>query len=265
MSVPDGIHVRDYEAGALMGPHTHDEPSLNLVVGGNFRERIGLQEREYRRGHVAFCPAGVPHSQTFGRDGARQLILRPKADWLDYLTDCHVRLSESPYLNSAHFAQIGDRLCHELRSIDPWTCFACDGLLLELLAAFGRGRGRDVSGSRAPAWLIAAQEFLQENVHRPVQLESLARIVGRHPVHICREFRRHFGISVGGYVRRLRIAEAIRLIQSNELELSEIAFESGFSSHAHLCREFKRQLGMTPSEYRTNAGITPPANEGQVR
>ena len=255
MTVHEAIRVRDYAAEASMAPHVHAEPSLNVVLRGDFHEQIGRQERDYARGHIAFCPAGIPHSQTFGSGGARQLILRPKADWLEYLADRDVRLAESPYLNSARFAHIGDQLVSELCFRDPWTSLACDGLLLELVAAFGRGRERDTRPSGTPPWLLVAQEVLKENVRRPFELEHLARVTGRHPVHICREFRRHFGTSVGGYVRRLRIAEAMRLIESNEMELSAIALECGFGSHAHLCREFKRQVGMTPSRFRQNAGL----------
>jgi hypothetical protein len=40
-----------------MEQHQHDEPSMNLVVTGEFLERIGTDERTYSRGTAAFCPA----------------------------------------------------------------------------------------------------------------------------------------------------------------------------------------------------------------
>ena len=171
MSVHEAIRVCDYPARATMLPHVHSEPSLNVVLRGGFCEQIGRQERNYARGHIAFCPAGIPHSQAFGSGGARQLILKLKDDWLEYLADCDVRLTDSPYLKSAHCAQIGDRLLYELTSEDAWTSFACDGLTLELVAAFGRGRTAETS--KAPPWLLSAREILRANISRPIQLDDL--------------------------------------------------------------------------------------------
>ncbi|WP_366928550.1 helix-turn-helix domain-containing protein [Sphingopyxis sp.] len=34
------------------------------------------------------------------------------------------------------------------------------------------------------------------------------------------------------------------------LSIAEIAFATGFSSHAHLCAIFRRKLGMSPGEWR---------------
>jgi AraC family transcriptional regulator len=89
----------------------------------------------------------------------------------------------------------------------------------------------------------------------PLCVDQIAKAAGRHPIHLCREFRRHFGVSVGAYMRRLRIEEAIRLVMAGGLSLSEIALDCGFSSHAHLCREFRAQLGMTPSQFRAEMRV----------
>src|ERR1700753_304657 len=89
--------VRTYRAGGSMDRHEHGEASLSLVVHGGFLEHIGRQTRDYTRGHVAFFPAGTPHAQTFGSLGARQVTIRPEADWVDYLADCRAPLSEAPH------------------------------------------------------------------------------------------------------------------------------------------------------------------------
>jgi AraC family transcriptional regulator len=82
-----------------------------------------------------------------------------------------------------------------------------------------------------------------------VSLSSLARTVGRHPVHVAREFRRHYGTSIGEYHRRTRLRRARELMRSRA-PFSEIAFACGFSSHSHLSRAFKAEFGMTPSAFR---------------
>jgi AraC family transcriptional regulator len=51
-------------------------------------------------------------------------------------------------------------------------------------------------------------------------------------------------------MRALRIEHAARLLLGTCMSISEVALESGFSSHSHLCREFRARLGVTPSRYR---------------
>lgn len=59
----------------------------------------------------------------------------------------------------------------------------------------------------------------------------------------------------GGTIEKYFIAQKIEkvkeLIMYDELTLSQIANELGYSSVAHLSSQFKKQTGLTPSFYRT--------------
>jgi AraC family transcriptional regulator len=244
------VRVRDYDAATAMAAHHHDEASLSIVVRGGFLERIKRGDRDYARGHAAFLQAGETHAQAFGAHGARQINIRPAADWIDYLADCKVALEEAPHVRSATFAHLGDRLLQEVRNDDLFSGVACEGMMLEFVAAFGRDCQADRVFARPPAWLCAARDFIHENALEPVSLADVARAAGRHEIHLAREFRRHFALSVGGYLRRLRTERAAERLLDSRLGVGEIALECGFSSHAHLCREFKARLGVTPSQYR---------------
>src|SRR5277367_971603 len=104
-----GLRISRYQPNTEMAPHQHDEASLNIVVSGDFLERIGRDERTYTRGTASFCPAATTHSQTFGARGVRQIIFKPDDSWLDYLADCKARLEEAPHSSSATFRDLGDR------------------------------------------------------------------------------------------------------------------------------------------------------------
>jgi AraC family transcriptional regulator len=259
------LRVRDYGAGTAMAPHHHDEATLSIVVHGGLRERIGRRERDYARGHVAFFPAAMTHSQTFGPVGARQVTFRPPEALIDYLADCKVALDDAPYANAAIYRHLGDRLMREIGRDDAFSAVACEGLMLEVVAAFGRGGRARTTGARPPPWLRSAREFIRENALGTLGLAEIARAAGRHEIHLAREFSRYFGVSIGDYLRQLRTEHAARLLLHSHASLSEIALESGFSSHSHLCREFKMRLGVTPSHYRAQSTRTtlprPPTRE----
>ncbi len=248
------LRVSRYEPSTSMPRHRHDEPSMNIVVGGGFLERIGRSERTYARGYAAFCPAGTVHSQVFGRSGARQIIFTPRESWLAYLADSRLDLDSAPFIGAVAFGHLGDRLLDELRLADGYAPVACEGIVLEIVAAFGRRREAARRAATPPAWLRAARDFLHEQALGPLSMAEIARAAGRHEVHLAREFRRHFGTSIGGYLRRLRAEHAAEMLRRPESTISEIALASGFSSHSHLCREFKARFGVTPSHYRTQHG-----------
>jgi AraC family transcriptional regulator len=251
MFVETGLRVMTYKSCAAMAPHTHDKPSFGIVVNGGFHERIGASERTYKRGHVGFCPAGMIHSQEFGTGGARQIIFKPKAEWLDYLADCKLKLSDAPYAGSQAIGHLADRLLDESRNADAFSVAAREGMLLEIIAYFGRGNAEIQREQNPPAWLRAARDFIHDNGLAPLNMATIAKAAGRHEIHLAREFRRYFGMPVGSYIRRLRIAHAARLLRVPDMTISEIALDCGFASHSHLCREFKVQYGITPSEFRT--------------
>jgi AraC family transcriptional regulator len=251
MFAQTGLRISRYHPHATMAPHRHDEPSMNIVVNGDFLERIGRGERDYARGHAAFCPAGTTHSQTFGKAGAMQIIFRPQDSWLDYLADCKTRLDEAPYASSNSLRTLGDRLVEEMRNDDGFSTIACEGLLLEIVAAFGRTGAPKTAGVKPPVWLCTARDFIHENAFMPLSMAKIARQAGRHEIHLAREFRRFFGVSVGTYLRRLRTEHAATLLLRPWINISEVAQDSGFASHSHLCREFKAYFGVTPSQFRS--------------
>jgi AraC family transcriptional regulator len=245
-----GLRISRYQPHTAMPPHQHDDASLNIVVAGDFLERIGKDERIYTRGTAAFCPAATTHSQEFGATGVRQIIFKPHDSWLDYLADCKARLDEAPHSYSSTFRDLGDRLLEEMLQGDGFCALACEGIMLEIVAAFGRKRAAAAVHTKPPTWLRTACEFMHENAFVSLTMAQIAREAGRHEIHLAREFRRFFGMSVGAYLRRLRTDQAQRLLLKPQMSISEIAQSCGFASHSHLCREFKAHFGITPSEYR---------------
>ncbi len=254
MSAENEAQVRAYRGRTSMQPHAHEEASINVVVGGSFVEHIGGQDRNYAPGHIAYLPAGVVHSQTFGPAGARQIILRPRPVWLDYLSDRTARLTHSPHLNSPLVRQLGMRLLGELRQNDRFSAIAREGILLEMVVALGRDGAPARAGTRPPSWLRAARDFLRDSVAGPPSMKQLAQAVGRHEIHVAREFRRFYGESAGTYVRRLRAEHVAQLLSQQGSSIAAIALDCGFSSHSHLCREFKARFGVTPSQFRKSIG-----------
>ena len=61
------------------------------------------------------------------------------------------------------------------------------------------------------------------------------------------------GITIEKYVINQRIEKVKELIIYDELNISEIALQLGYSSVAHLSSQFKKITGLTPTHFKTMA------------
>jgi len=250
--VREALHVRStrYKPDQVYAPHVHQETLFCVLLGGRYTERIHGRETEHSAGDVLVCPMNTPHSQRIGGTGAHKMLFGPAESTLAYLGELGLALDRAPAIRNEECAALGQRLANELGHHDPYSALAREGIAMELLAAFARCDAHIVERPGVPAWIRLARDYLHATLDAPGSLDDIAQEVGRHPVHLAREFKRHYGETVGAYQRQLRTARAAELLRRGALPLTEVALECGFASHANLCRTFKAAYGMTPSAYR---------------
>jgi AraC-like DNA-binding protein len=80
--------------------------------------------------------------------------------------------------------------------------------------------------------------------------EILSRSVHKDYSYLSSLFSEVEGITIEKYIINQRIEKAKELIIYNELSLSQIADQLGYSSVAHLSNQFKKVTGLTPSHFR---------------
>lgn len=220
--------------------HTHAESFFTLLLEGDYRGSYGRALHDCRRGTLLFHPAEEMQSERFGERGARSFIVGVDSRWLERIA-----------VNGGVYAQrplwIAQSMARELANADELTPLSLDALAVELLVAAARDRRED--RHVAPA-IVRAREILHDHFREAIALRDVAAAAGIHPVHLARAFRRAFGASVGEYLRRLRIDYACRELAGSNRSITEIAFDTGFSSHSHFSAAFRRVMGMTPAGYR---------------
>lgn len=106
---------------------------------------------------------------------------------------------------------------------------------------------RAPSPRSAPGWLRTVHAHLHDE--RTAGLARLAAGAGVHPVHLARQFRRHYRCSVSDYARALRLAAAVAGIAAGQ-GLAEAAHGAGYTDQAHLTRACRQELGLTPGRVR---------------
>ena len=103
---------------------------------------------------------------------------------------------------------------------------------------------------RLPAWTKKINEILYNSDPEKITLDYLSTELNIHPVHISRDFSKHFNCSLGCYLRKIKVEKALSLLSNKDLSLTSIAFDCGFADQSHFLRCFKNITGFKPSEYR---------------
>lgn len=250
-SQPAGLRLSEskYPAHLTMPTHAHEQAYLGIVLTGGYTERVGRKSRECKTLTTVFHPKGESHSVAFHSSLVRIFRIEIAGEWRERIGD-YVKLpDESAESEGGPLASLALRLHHEFRMVDSWSVLAIEGLALEIMAELARSSSKHTDRPM-PAWLDGVREMLASHIGETPSLTELAAVAGVHPVHLAREFRKHFRCSIGDFIRRLRVEFACRKIAETDAPLSEVAVAAGFYDQSHFSNTFRRFTGITPAAYR---------------
>ncbi len=80
-------------------------------------------------------------------------------------------------------------------------------------------------------------------------VEELSREVGISRVHLNRKLKETMNISPSNLIRSIRLKQAAYLLINNKVNISEVAYKVGFSTHSYFSNSFHDYFGMTPKEF----------------
>lgn len=92
--------------------------------------------------------------------------------------------------------------------------------------------------------------YMRNNFAKDITLEELAEVANLSVYYYSHSFRRQAGISPIAYLIQTRMERSKTLLTSTSKNISEIAYEVGYSSSASFINQFTRRTGLTPKSYR---------------
>jgi AraC family transcriptional regulator len=239
-----------YRAGARLAVHSHEQAVLSIAVSGGTMISLGPSEEWCDADSLLYLPAGSPHSNTYPKAATRLHIEVTPRFWFDAADGRpapaggalrHAIADELRRAVLKAFAS-GDDLCTVELTVGL-------GDVIGLLAGKKSTRARSM---RPDHWLLRLREFLIAHCSDPMSTSALTRVTGRHPVHISREFRQHFGKTISEFVREQRVRRAAQILTADSRPLASIAVECGFYDQSHFTNAFRECVGTTPAAYRAH-------------
>jgi AraC-like DNA-binding protein len=251
--------------------HFHPEYELHLVVCTSGRYFVGDFIGEFEPGNLVLTGPNLPHNWVSDVPQGCRVPLRGRIIQFSetFIGDAMKVMPElaaiGPLLESSRRGVLFSE--ETSRQVWPMMDELMDAqgvrrleLFMMIAGVLSRAQGSQTlaSASYLPdpsgymsAGINKALAYIRENLTTPFDESDLAAIAGQSTSAFSRAFRRHTGMSLVQYVKRLRINLACQILMSDETaSITEICFEVGFNNVSNFNRQFLAEKGMPPSRFR---------------
>jgi AraC-like DNA-binding protein len=142
-------------------------------------------------------------------------------------------------------------LRHELLNQEIGFTTRANQLIDELFIGIARLSTRQNNSQRDfPQTFMKLEHALRQNLAHQWTVEEMAALIGLGTTTFTEKVKSYTGFSPLNYLINIRISEAIKLLNRQEENVTDIALSTGFYSSQHFSTTFKKLTGYTPSEFR---------------
>ncbi len=100
--------------------------------------------------------------------------------------------------------------------------------------------------------LRKVERYLEEHLHQRLTVQDAAQVACCEYKYFSSYFQAKVNIHFTDWVRLVRVAEAARLLRTEDLTVYQTARQVGFRNARALERAFQRFCGRTPTEYKAD-------------
>jgi AraC-like DNA-binding protein len=250
--------------------HFHFEIEIVLIVKSHGSLVVGDHISTYEEGDVYVFGPNLPHSFVCGSDThqAKSLVIQFDKNCFG---EIFFSLPEFKTINLLlEKAQLGVRLrqkANEISSRISQTC-ASQGAssiisLLKLLHELSNNDNVETilddfhhqQLSIETHRLNAAINWVDVHFNKPIQLNQVAELASLTEHAFCRAFKRATGKTFLQYLNDKRVHEAAQLLIETNRQITDIAYDVGFTNISSFNRYFKKVKQHSPSDFRRSFNI----------
>jgi AraC-like DNA-binding protein/mannose-6-phosphate isomerase-like protein (cupin superfamily) len=244
--------------------HYHYRPEVFLQLQGSTDFRFPREHFAVAPGEICVVPAGVPHSEVVHPEPARP-FRNLVAGFYNNTISLHFAYEAAPHRpdietieffdapNLDVFLTLTNTLVHSHGMQAPARDALMKGLLLALLGLLRNivETGSDhLNGDIGK--VFQAKCLVREQFANPeLCVQMIASMLGCSADYLSHLFHVETKERLTHYIQRIRIEGALLALETTALNISEIAYASGFADPAYFARVFKQHKGVSPQEFRS--------------
>ncbi len=250
-------------------PYWHYHPELELVYvkGGNGKRHIGSHLSYFNNGELVLIGSNLPHQgftdRISGHESETVIQMLP-----NFLGEHFFQIPEMKgilklFEQSKKGLVFGDQdkevigaKIEQLLHMDNFS------QLLNLIQVLkDLSLSKDYKILNADGFSVVAKiqdndrlnkvlNYIKENFKNPISLPEICELVSMTEPSFCRYFKKITHKTFTQFLNEYRLVHASKLLSEQQISITEVCFESGFSNYSHFVTQFKSFTGKSPSEYR---------------
>lgn len=138
----------------------------------------------------------------------------------------------------------------ELSAQSPGSHSVATAHFMQIVAFLARAYSTmSVEKQRPVTQISELLGYLDQHFAEPLTIRDLAKVAHLSETSLFRLFRQLMGRSPIGYLIRLRINKAAKLLRREPLRVKEVSEAVGFTDGNYFTRQFRQVMGISPREY----------------
>lgn len=252
--------------------HFHPELEITYITKGSGCRIVGDYHEPFAVGEVIFVPSGIPHCWIYSPesclpDGQKDsLFVQFSSDMLlrgiGYFKE--MKAAVHRLLTIQQGVRIGGGTAEAVRSLlmgmQAQDASSRLFALMQMVQLIGQSNALYPIGmSSHVCYGITTNmertqtifKYIMEHYREKVDLPTIAALVHMSDTAFCRYFKRETGKTFISYINDYRIDVACSLLREHpQRDVSEVAWQCGFTDIPYFNRLFKRLKGVNPKEWR---------------
>lgn len=250
------FHVFIYnKVESASGLHQHDYYEYMIVLTGRCYQIINGKKVLLERGDFIFLPIGSHHQSAYDFGPTRILNVGISKSFFDkhylpLLPNCFVA-SQGYQLKNEFMAYI-ESVIASLNFRDSEFNEFIELVTFNVVNRLRHYREKSMRDD-APQWLKSTLEEMHDiSMFSESALQNMISITGKSQEYLTRATKRFYGKTPMQIINDIRINFAKKQLEITNYSITDIAFESGYSSPSLFVKKFKELTSLTPSDYRKN-------------
>ncbi|MCE3076851.1 helix-turn-helix domain-containing protein [Chryseobacterium gwangjuense] len=243
----DGLTFTDTEyTHSFVDWHYHENPYFTFLLQGNMSEGNKKEVYDCSAGTLLYHHWEDAHYNIKPDVFTRGFHIEITKEWFEKFQLSKDQIEGSFTIKNPTVKLLVYQIFKETKLNDDSFNLSINQLVLNIFDQLPHQKN---NSDKKPVWVKQIDEILHENCTEQLNLTALSKNLNIHPMHLSRDFQKHFQCNLGEYLRKLKVEKSLKLL--NEFEsLSEVALECGFSDQSHFIRCFKENIGITPLKYK---------------